>query len=230
MLKNIALKGLQIASLKGRSVKRILEDHLLYTDFIFGNENVYLKCNSDLLLVSPTALSRFADEKEVEETQYAYIADTFPVAETVDLDRSNIYHKENDIGSGSGSGSLNHHTLLLSMNTDWSMEQRHASALLQSYGHCIQTARTRGISHLASSPVCVQAIHTDGEAFGFTCFQLNTTETDYKKESGVRNLAWVHGDRLYCKQIPRRSMLRNTQYHSYNGDVVHRIMGMLSRQ
>lgn len=233
MLKSIALKGLQILSLHNNNLlveRRILENFLLRTDFGHGDESIHLSCHSNILVTSATALSNFFDPNEVAESRYSRIEDIFPIAPTVDLIRSNVYHKESSSGTSVQLPTLNHHTLLLSMDPEWSMDHRHASALLRSYGHCLEMAKIRGITDLHASPVSVQAIHTDGETFGFTCFQLNTLETNSNESDIVRNQAWVYSDRLYCKEVPRRAMLRGTKYHSYNGDVVHKIMGMLFRQ
>lgn len=232
LLKNLALRAVQVLSLQDRDFlasRRLMEDFLLRADFSHGYDSIYLSCNSDLLIGSTKSLSAFIDATGVADSKYSSIGDIFPIAPTVDLNRSNIYHARS--GTGLISSSFKPHTLLLSMNPEWSILQRHASALMCSYGHCIEMAKSRdATSNLQANPISIQTIHTDGQMFGFTGFQLNTLETDYKKDGVIRNQAWVDSDRLYHKQEPDRASLRATKYHSYNSHVVHKILGMLSRQ
>jgi len=188
-----------------------VEDHRLHSHFLYNNSPIYITADSRVLLTSAKPLSSFADKTEVEQARSVPIPDIFPVAPTIDLENSHCYKDET-----SGLCPHHHHTLFLEFPREWSMDQRHASALLSSYAHCIAMVTGTG-------PVCVQTVHTDGELFGYTTFQLNSVSA---APDSPRNIAWVDSDRLFEKVIPRRAMLRNTQYRNYNPNVISKILAM----
>lgn len=237
LMKNMILKAVQVLALQqhlqhSAASRRLIQDFLLCSTFNHGPDSIHLSCKSNLIVGSTEALSAFTDAAGVAETKGSLIDDIFPIAPTVDLDRSHMYDSRRGTGLDSAVFDFKPHTLLLAMDPEWSMPQRHASALMTSYGHCLEMAKSGGLSAATrevAHPVSVQTIHTDGQTFGFTGFQLNTHETDFKKEI-IRNQAWVHSDSLYNKQVPHRASLRNTKYHSYNPAVIRNVLAMLYRQ
>ncbi|CAH8662957.1 unnamed protein product [Dicrocoelium dendriticum] len=102
-------------------------------------------------------------------------------------------------------------------------EQRQAAALMHCFASTLAHARSLGIhSGVLPTPICVQGVCSDGVYFDYVFFQLNTLEfPDPKTEAPhssatattTRNIAWINGNlRLFDKQVPKRSMLRNTKY------------------
>ncbi|KAF7231824.1 hypothetical protein EG68_08570 [Paragonimus skrjabini miyazakii] len=110
-------------------------------------------------------------------------------------------------------------------------EQRQAAAVMHCFASAIAHAYSRGLreGHLLETPICLHAICSDGVYFDFVHFQLNTLQfpdpaTQLNDANAVRNLAWVDGNhRLFDKQVPRRSMLRNTKYRDLDMTVFSRL-------
>lgn len=237
LLSGIAQKCAQILAMKEPNSamdRRLIENHSMHTHFVYDNKPIQLTSRSPYLLTCSQPLKRFATKQEVMDTQHGVIENIEPISPLVDLDISNIYKSESDIGYSTDYKHRYHHTLLLQHPKEWAMETRHSSALLMSYAHCLEVAkRVDTTNNLLNNPVCVQTIHTDGKSFGFTCFQLNTlvttVEADSMGYSTRRNMAWVGDDLMYQKDVPRRSMLRDTKYRNYKPDVFRIILGMLSR-
>ena len=74
-------------------------------------------------------------------------------------------------------------------------------------------------------PIVMNCIHTDNATYDLLCFQLNTT--DFTTPAGVKNLAWFDaGNALYRRLEPKRSMLRNTEYHDYDPDVFEKLVAL----
>lgn len=207
--------------------KRVINKMVLNTRIQHAEEPIYMACESDILLASKNPLKPFADNTDVEETRGQTIPDMFPMSPTVDLVKSNIYLKDMSLGYADSFPYPNHHTVFLSVDKGWSMEQRHASALLHAYAHCTAQAKKKSIENLEQSPISTQVIHTDGELFGFVCYQLNTME-GVQENDIVRNIAWIDSDLLFELSLPRRSMLRNTQYKNYNDNVIKKLLSMVS--
>ncbi|KAF6025449.1 MRPL37 [Bugula neritina] len=238
LLRSMIQKCNQLLALKeADSVfsRYLIERHRLHTQYTFDNLPIHLTSRSNYLLTSTKPLERFASVNEVKETAGSHINNIFPVSSLVDLVKTNIYKSENCVGYLSDFKYKHHHTLFLEYDTDWTMDIRHANAILMSYAHCLEMARMQHAeTTLINNPICVQTIHTDGISFGYTCFQLNTTISNTQAEelgySTRRNIAWVDDDLLFAKNIPRRSMLRDTTYTNYNPHVMQKVLGMIGRQ
>lgn len=234
MLRSLALKSSQLLSASDPSLvmtKRLVDNHQLSSVFFHGDDKVHASCTTDVLLASKAPVRRYADEDKVYATRDMSVPDIFPLAATIDLTKSHIYSNSSSLGYLDSFPYTNHHTLFLSMKQEWRMDQRHASALLMSYCHCVEQANRRGANSRGSDmeePIVIHSVHTDGESFGYTCFQLNTLQTDPSKP-GVKNMAWTEADRLYEKTIPRRAMLRNTKYDLYNPAVVQKVLAIVSQ-
>jgi len=72
-------------------------------------------------------------------------------------------------------------------------------------------------------PISTQCVMTDGDIFSFTCFQLNTL--NFETGDGVKNLVWFSDERpLFSRVVPKRAMLRNTQYLDYDPDVFSQLV------
>ncbi|CAL8087811.1 unnamed protein product [Calicophoron daubneyi] len=113
-------------------------------------------------------------------------------------------------------------------------EQRQAAALMHCFAATVARARTMGLSSgELEVPICVDGICSDGVYFDFISFQLNTLDVpDFRSNpsaaanTAIHNLAWVDGNhRLFDKQVPRRSMLRNTKYRDLDMSVFTRLAG-----
>jgi len=65
---------------------------------------------------------------------------------------------------------------------------------------------------------------TDGDIFRFSCFQLNTL--NFETDDGVKNQVWFDEDErpLFNRLVPKRAMLRNTQYLDYDANVFRQLV------
>ena len=213
--------------------RHVIRDHQMNTHFNFEQKPIYLTCRSHRLLTSDKPLARFASKDQVLETKDRNIEGIWPMSPLVDLVKSHLYKTEDETGYTRNYRYPHHHTLFLEHSSDWTMNMRHANAILMSYAHSLQLARQHRISdYLVNEPVCVQTVHTDGVSVGYTCFQLNTMEGSSEESKGYgsrHNMAWVDDDMMFTKVVPRRSMLRDTQYKDYNPDVFAKILGLFCR-
>ncbi|XP_067931930.1 large ribosomal subunit protein mL37-like [Watersipora subatra] len=210
---------------------RLIREHQMNTNFVLEKNPIYLACKSLYLLTSDKPLSRFASKEQVLATRDRTIDNIWPMTAFVDLEKSHIYKTDGCLGYTSDYSCPHSHTLLLVHSKDWTMDQRHANALVMSYAHCLESAKYHNATEsLMNEPVCVQTIHTDGESFGYTCFQLNAMANSVTEGASKRyNLAWIDDDLLFNKVLPRRSMLRDTKYRQYNPNVFRKILGLFSR-
>lgn len=110
-------------------------------------------------------------------------------------------------------------------------EHRQAIALMHCFASAVAHAHHLGYS-LGSdlpTPICLDAVCSDGVWFDFVCFQLNTLRVPDIKRSNcsldyVRNVAWIDGSRrLFDKIVPTRSQLRNTKYRDLDMQVFSRL-------
>lgn len=213
--------------------RRLVEDHSMNGFIEYGDQNIYATCDTKFLLTSAAPVPSYADAEEVKDTRHGELPNLFPISPTVDLELSHIYKEASSLGHTPEFKFRRHHTLFLGYPKEWTMEMRHCNALMMSYAHSAAIAREFNLSStLITEPVCIQTVHTDGEMFGYTCFQLNTLVSSAEAASmnyaTRRNLAWVDSDRLFEKAIPRRSMLRDTKYLDYNPEVFKKILALFS--
>lgn len=225
---------LSINDLQSSLSRRVVEGHQMNGYFEFDNHKIYVTSDTKLLLTAANPVPSYASPEEVKEAVDYKFPDMYPVSPLVDLDKSHIYKESSNLGLSPEHGFRRHHTLFLEYPREWTMDMRHANALIMSYVHSLAIAREFKLeTQMISEPVCVQTVHTDGEVFGYTCFQLNTlmssTEAASKDYATRRNMAWVDSDALFDKHVPRRSMLRETKYTDYNSQVFRKILGLYCR-
>lgn len=213
--------------------RRLVQDHSMNSYIEYDGKKIYATCDAKFLLTSGLPVPSYVDSEQVKESKHGELPDLFPVAPTVDLEPSHIYKEKANLGHSPQFKFRRHHTLFLDYPKEWTMEMRHCNALMMSYVHSSAIAREYNLTKtLISEPVCVQTVHTDGELFGYTCFQLNTlvssTEAATMSYASRRNLAWVDSDLMYEKIFPRRTMLRDTQYRAYNSEVFKKILALFA--
>ena len=73
-------------------------------------------------------------------------------------------------------------------------------------------------------PITIQCIYSNGELFSFMVFQLNTMDFETTSHR-IKNFVWFDRDNtMYNKILPKRAMLRNTQYEDYNPEVFQKML------
>ncbi|OON21291.1 hypothetical protein X801_02809 [Opisthorchis viverrini] len=226
-------------------------DHLLETHYYWGNpgRRIAFSEHHDLVIYGKDRIPAFASQTQVQDLCRFRSLPTKtlgPMSPLIDL-QSTCYYRDDStdgwIGDVPRVFPYPHLiTVNLSLPSVWSdflepeadpvtPEQRQAGALMHCFASALAHAHKSGLPPgPLQTPVCLQAVCSDGVYFDFVYFQLNTLHfPDPSQESQstntvLRNLAWIDGNhRLFDKQIPKRSLLRNTKYRDLDIGVFSRL-------
>ncbi|KAF8568370.1 hypothetical protein P879_01077 [Paragonimus westermani] len=229
-------------------------DRFLETYYHFGNpgRRIGFAEHHDLVIHGRDPLPAFVpDPIQMRELCLAHpppVTCLGPMSPLIDFQSTQYYREDSSDGWLANLPRLYPHPHLITVNLSlpnvWSdflepeadpvrPEQRQAAALMHCFASAIAHAYSCGLreGQLLETPICLHAVCSDGVYFDFVHFQLNTLQfpdptAQSDDANAVRNLAWVDGNhRLFDKQVPRRSMLRNTKYRDLDMTVFSRLAG-----
>ncbi|XP_014674362.1 PREDICTED: 39S ribosomal protein L37, mitochondrial-like [Priapulus caudatus] len=158
-------------------------------DLILINGTVHIN------ITSKKCLPAFATDAEVTASENHHLADIFPLKQTIDLSKENIYTAEEQIGLAGRTDSHPHTLLTRNPHYTYIDSQLNSKAMMHCMAHCIIEAHRMYGADVKQlpQPITVQHIgvnHT-GQVFYFTAFQLNTL--DFSSHDGVKNFTWFDG-------------------------------------
>ncbi|XP_077073930.1 large ribosomal subunit protein mL37 [Siphateles boraxobius] len=188
--------GLQVT--RPELAKRILaEKYSLAATWRRGEDVFQVRGQNGLLLNSMTPVPVLAGEDQIQSTADQALETFYPIAPTIDLQRTHVYQEKNDTGFREGYPYPHAHTLfLMEMGNTPKLfpEQLRAKMVMFTFGNAL--ARAQALygkePRVLEKPIVVQSVATNGRLFQFVVFQLNTTEL--QSDSGVKNLVWVDED------------------------------------
>jgi len=208
--------------------RRHIQDHRYKAMYKFMGEPIQVVNEVEWAVTSQRPLTPFAEDAQVIESISHEMPDLFPVAPTIDLKKKHIYKTDNITGFQSNFSHGHPHTLFLANDDFWYPPERTGRAVFQCFGQALAIANQKygpGIKELPE-PIMVQCVHSDGIIFNFLAFQLNTLDMS-TASGGVKNLAWVdEGNVMFNKILPKRAMLRNTDYEDYDPTVFEKLLAV----
>ncbi|VDP22577.1 unnamed protein product [Echinostoma caproni] len=227
-------------------------DRLLETHYFYGNpgRRVAFAENQDLVIYGTEPIHPFdrSDSDYMRDLNTSHsppFSSLGPMSPLIDLESTYYYLDESSDGWVAGAPRPYPYPHLITVNHSlpsvWSdflepeaepitAEQRQAIAVMHCFAAAVAHAHRLGLPRTdLSTPICVEAVCSDGVWFDFVSFQLNTLHVPEANQSNyppdlVRNVAWVDGSRrLFDKIVPRRSQLRNTKYRDLDMQVFSRL-------
>jgi len=209
------------------SSRRHLQDHHYSATYQHQGKPIQILNTCEWLSTSNKPLTPFADEMQVIDTVAHELPDIFPIAPTIDLKKIHVFKEDNISGFSPGYVHCHPHTLFLSNNEQWLPDEWDARAIMLCFGQALALAHHKYGADVTDlpEPICVQCVNSDGIAFHFAAFQLNTL--DCSSMEGIKNLAWIDSDnKMFEKIIPKRGMLRSTRYEDYDPLVFQKLLAV----
>ncbi|XP_070602030.1 large ribosomal subunit protein mL37 isoform X2 [Erythrolamprus reginae] len=185
------------------------------------------------LLNAVNCLQPIASNEEILATEDYNLETFYPISPIIDLQEKNVYKIKNDTGFNKGYPYPYPHTsYTIERGKREISEHLQARTLMFAFGNALAKAKELygDEPKVLEKPVVVQSVGTNGQAFHFVVFQLNTTDLD--PSNGVKNLAWLdanqplYGDARKRPEIRRRIVVIPAGIHGYNPDTFKKFLAL----
>ncbi|XP_039175778.1 39S ribosomal protein L37, mitochondrial [Crotalus tigris] len=185
------------------------------------------------LLNAENCLQPIASGDEILATEDHDLETFYPISPIIDLREKNVYKIKNETGFNKGYPYPYPHTAYtIETGKREKSEHLQARVLMFAFGNALAKAKKLygDEPKVLEKPVVVQSIGTNGQAFHFVVFQLNTTDLD--SSNGVKNLAWLDADQLLYEdarkhpEIKKKIVLIPAGIHGYNPDTFKKFLAL----